>query len=284
MPLSPFIFPVTFVKQSDLPASCLGGSDPTQKVQCNFGLEPEVTIIPPANGVFFEPGEQLKFKLAAKDGEGNYLHDPDFLPSFNQAYAGNANGLLYLSGFGEIVAGEADSISAVAISGPHQLMRPSYEINDPNGFFSSGVDLLGTDLAFSGAFPGLADAPIPTDRVLTLPPDAKPGTYTIYFKAHRQFLGERFTKIGVADFQVGQSEKTKFPGRIGNCQICHRGTISLENVRHGLPVDYVEGCKTCHGRTDPGTARVASEGVIHQVHVNCTDIHTSRRTTARFAT
>jgi hypothetical protein len=93
------------------------------------------------------------------------------------------------------------------------------------------------------------------------------------------------------DIQVGQEEKTQFPGRIGNCQICHRGVVSMENIRHGLPIDYVENCKTCHNRNETPEARVAFQGLIHKLHMgspkypeaknNCTMCHLTRESTLR---
>jgi hypothetical protein len=55
------------------------------------------------------------------------------------------------------------------------------------------------------------------------------------------------------------------PGRVGNCQLCHRGVIALDNVRHGLPVDFAEGCKTCHNRDEP--VGLKSVEMIHKLHM-----------------
>lgn len=291
LPNAPFYFPVTFVRPQDLPASCFAGADGKTPVACDFGLQPEAKLAPPANGKFFVGGEQVKIRLAVKDGNGNYLHDPEKLPSFNQSYAGNANGIEYLS-FPQIVnTGEKDSVGVLGMSGPHQLMKPSYNANDTTGYWAAPLSALGLEIAQSGSVPGAADVPIPTAQVITLPMNAKPGTYSVYFKIHRQFLGERFTKIGVSDFQVGQEEKTDFPGRVGNCQICHRGVLSLENVRHGLGVDYVEGCKTCHNANDGQFARIASQSIIHRVHMgsrkytqdknDCTFCHITKESATR---
>jgi hypothetical protein len=290
MPLDPFYFPVTFVKPTDIPPTCFSAKDRTTAVPCDFGLEPEVTMVPPKNGKYYLPGEQLQLQFAIKDGSGNYLHPIDSFPSYDDMYSGNANGLLYLTFAPLLDFGERDIIMGWNVSGPHQLMRPQYEIGSQE-FFISGFDYLHTDIAGANAVEGARSVPLPTHQVVTLPDDAQPGTYSVVFKTHRQFLGERFTKAAHFDFQVGQSEPTQFPGRIGNCQICHRGVISLDNVRHGFPVDFVEGCKTCHTPNDALISRIASQVVIHQVHMsspkypelknNCTMCHLTRESTLR---
>ncbi len=266
MPSDPFYFPVTFVKPTDLPATCYDANDQTKMVACDFGLEPEVQLAPPANGQYYMPGDQLQVRVAIKDGSGNYLHPLDHLPTYNQMLAGQANGLLYISFFGLLDLGERDSIMTLAVSGPHQNMRPQYELDNPSWY--ANWEFFGTELSGANALPGQRDLPINTAQVFTLPANAQPGTYSIVFKTHRQYLGERFTKATHFDFQVGQTQPTNFPGRVGNCQICHRGVITLENVRHGLPVDFVEGCKTCHNRIDPSQDNIASQAVIHRVHMN----------------
>ena len=267
MPDDPFYFPVTFVKPQDIPPTCFSAKDRVTPVPCDFGLEPEVTMAPPKNGKFYLPGEQLQIQLAIKDGAGNYLHPVDSLPSYDEMLANQANGIIYLSFPGLLVYGERDSITAFTVAGPHQNMLPQYELDAPP-FYSASFQLLGTDLAGANALPGARSVPLPTKSVITLPDDAAPGTYSVVWKTHRQWLGERFTKAAHFDFQVGQTEATQFPGRVGNCQICHRGVISLDNVRHGLPVDFVEGCKSCHNRNDPYIARIASQAVIHAVHMS----------------
>jgi hypothetical protein len=104
-------------------------------------------------------------------------------------------------------------------------------------------------------------------------------------------MGERFSRVITVDYQVGQAEPTSFPERVGNCQICHRGVISLDNVRHGMSVDYLEGCKSCHDRDVFVSPRLTMVNMIHTTHVssfkfpqaknNCTLCHLTRESALR---
>jgi hypothetical protein len=291
MPFDPFYFPVTFIRQQDLPPTCYKPGDTMPTVACDFGLVPEVTMIPPKNGKFYVPGEELQFRLAVKDGSGNYLHAPDRLPSYNDFLRQQSNGLLYFSFFHLNLLNEADIVTQFNLSGPRQNARPVYELADTKSFYQGVFQYFNTDLMAANAVPGLRDAPIPVGTTVILPLDAQPGTYTAFWKVNRQYLGERFTKITPIDFQVGQEQKTDYPGRVGNCQICHRGVISLDNVKHGLSVDYVEGCKTCHNRTAPFVDQFATQAEIHKIHMtsskfpqqktNCSFCHLTRESALR---
>jgi len=98
-----------------------------------------------------------------------------------------------------------------------------------------------------------------------VPQDAKAGTYVVFLKGNRYFMGERITRNQPFFFQVGQEQLTSYPGRVGNCQICHRGVLSLDNLRHGVPVDHVEGCKACHNANSDNLFR--TQEVIHRIHM-----------------
>jgi hypothetical protein len=104
--------------------------------------------------------------------------------------------------------------------------------------------------AIFGFVPGGRDFHPSTVVNLPLPADAQPGTYVVQWKVNRFFLGERVVRMTATEFQVGQSERTLYPGRFGNCQICHRGPASLENATfaHGATVDEIEACTACHKR------------------------------------
>jgi hypothetical protein len=310
LPDTPFYFPVTFTRPEDIPPTCYDANDPSNRVPCNFGLKPEVQIAPPANGKFFVPGERISFRLLAKDGSGNLLHDPEHFPTWNDFAQGRSNGISYGHYFHLIHVREADTISGWQFSGPHQAMRVPYELAQRDyfitpsdayvqnsGWGSESFNPIGTNgpILFN-VIGGVRDYRPPTNYIIDLPADAKPGTYTLYFKVNRQFMGEDFTKMVPVDVQVDlpektSSEKTSFPGRVGNCQICHRGVLSMENVRHGLPVDYVEGCKSCHNRNSflGGTGSI--HRIVHQVHSSsakypqpkndCTMCHLTRESALR---
>src|SRR5690606_19302317 len=102
----------------------------------------------------------------------------------------------------------------------------------------------------------------PTRYEVTLPEDAQPGTYVAVLKVHRQFLGERTATTGTFPFQVGQATRTDYPSRVGNCQICHRSVLSMENLRHGMAGDDVEACKTCHSTVSSNV-----NTMVHQIHM-----------------
>jgi hypothetical protein len=263
LPDRPFYFPVRYVDRKDVPANCFKAEDPTQKVPCQFGVNPQVTFVKPRMGNFYAPGETVQFKLSALDGKGNFIHNPEFFPSWNEHVFNRANGLLYLHPLASNSTLEKDAITNWNVAGPRQLMRPYYELNQspyyqsPSDVYVAGSrygndsgDTLVPPSAIFNFVPGGRDFHPSTYVNLTLPEDAKPGTYVVQWKVNRFFLGERVVKMATAEFQVGQAERTLYPGRIGNCQICHRGPASLENntLAHGSSLDEVEGCTACHKR------------------------------------
>jgi hypothetical protein len=269
------------VRPADVPPTCYDGKDPTKMVPCGFGLVPQVNFTAPKNGKgYYEPGETFQITLAAKDGLGNYLHPPDRFPSFNDFLSNKSNGIMYLYFFHYFILYELDTLTAFSVAGPRQLMRPYYELNGASywqmpseqfipgiGNFSSMVSIVPAFVAGNALNAGRNSNP-PTTFNITLPPDAKPGTYQVLWKVNRGFMGERFTKMLPFPFQVGQKEETFFPGRVGNCQLCHRGVISLDNVRHGLNVDYIEGCKACHTRDFFVAGRNPMQALIHRIHMS----------------
>ena len=304
LPGDPFYFPVSFDDPSNLPDTCYSKADHTTLVKCTFGDVPVATMSPPKNGKYYMPGESFSVTINAKDANGNYLFAADHLPTWNEYNTGKANGLLYYNDVNESTSfGDFDLISGLQVAGPKQAMRPTSELNDKSfwrgptwqfitGVGNTGLQLITGPLEASNALPGGRDAPPPTTWTYTLPDDAKPGTYVLFVKIHRYFYGERVGKITPIDFQVGTDTVTHFPGRVGNCQICHRATLSLENVRHGLSVDYIEGCKACHNRDVIPSGRIgATQAMFHLIHVNsakypfaknkCTTCHLTRESALR---
>lgn len=303
MPNDPFYIPVRYLDPAALPPDCYSGTDPTKRVPCTFGLQPSAVLSPPKNGKFYVPGESFQATLAIKDGAGNLLHPPDQFPSWNDFVYNRANGFLYGAFYHFDVLHERDIISLVNVAGPRQEMRPYYELGGASfwrapsdQFIKIGNGNIGYNpivpvAAIAGALPGGRDVHPPTTFNYTLPTDAKPGTYNLNFKVNRQFMGERTTKLVVFPFQVGQEETTIYPGRVGNCQICHRSVLSLENLRHGVSVDHVEDCKACHARDILLEARFNTLSMIHTLHMNsrlfplkkndCTTCHLTRESATR---
>lgn len=285
MPNAPFYFPVKFTSASDTAATCLT-PDGTRQVPCTFGLSPEAKLSAPQNGQFYQPGDSFDVYVALKDGNGNLLHQPDSLPSYEDFFADNSNGLLYYNPGAFNTLMEYDSESGYQVVGPLQNLRTQYDPNQLPPYYSYSVGHsydMAAPIASQGIVPGLFQARWPTRVPVTLPPDAQPGTYAVLVKANREFMGERISKTTATFFQVGQTAATSYPGRIGNCQICHRGVLSLDNLRHGLSVDHVEACKSCHANN------MSRE--VHQIHVqstkyplaknDCTICHLTRESATR---
>jgi hypothetical protein len=284
LPNKPFYFPVKFVENADRPKTCLPADGGTEPVACGFGLKPELSVTRPANGKgYYEPGETFQLFVQGKDDDGNLLHPPDSLPSYLDFLSGDSNGITYYSQ-AQVNEQELDSDSVVNVIGPIQELRPYYVLDKPAPYYvAQNPGSLVDSVAAVGGVPGLASTRWPTRQSFTLPPDAKPGTYVAMLKMGRQYFGERLTRTTAKFIQVGQAEKTNYPGRVGNCQICHRGVVSMENVRHGLSVDHIEACKGCHYN------RLSVE--IHEIHYrspkyplaknDCTTCHLTRESAVR---
>lgn len=290
MPNDPVYFPVTFIKPQDVPPTCFKEDD--SPTPCGFGLEPRVKLSRPRNGTFYVPGETFDLFLDVRDGEGNRLHRSDVLPSYAQFYGGASNGLLYSFAGHFTALDERDISSSYQVAGPIQDMKTWSSVASPRPFFSAGGDLHVTvvpEFASQPVLAGLLTAQWPTRATLTLPPDAKPGTYVVAVRANRQFMGERVAKGDVVSFQVGQAEPTSYPNQVGNCQMCHRGVVSLDNLRHGFSVDHVESCKVCHMGTVDAPGRFQEE--MHRLHMmsekypadkaDCRMCHLSRQSAVR---
>ncbi len=291
LPKKPFHFPVIFTPEAERPATCyrLGadGLATEEQVPCGFGLEQAVRLARPANGRYFEPGEAVSFAVSLRDGEGHGLHSRELLPNYNAFLAEQSNGIAYFNDYLHSVYREASANeSGFKVVGPLQDLRPSrgsYSLpyfsypllSEPYFYLPPGSDRVA----------GGGDAMPPTTYTVALPPDAKPGTYAILLKGHRNFMGERLNRLDPFFFQVGQEKPTTYPGRVGNCQVCHNGVNSLSNVYHGLSVDHVEACKTCHVEESFGYL----PDVIHRMHFNsrkfnqnkgdCTLCHLTREST-----
>ena len=273
MPNSPFVFPVTFVRPSDVAPTCYkpGDDSPTP---CGFGLDPRANLSKPANGKYYEPGERFDLVLDVRDGEGNRLHPRELMRSYSDFYAGRTNGLTYAYEGHLLTQGERDCISSFQVVGPLQDLKTWSSVEDKPPYFSAAGKTSLTyfsyvpEFASLPAVAGFYDSPWPTRMPITLTPDAKPGTYVVMIRATRQFMGERVSKGNAFFFQVGQSQPTSYPQRVGNCQTCHRGVVSLDNLRHGFSSDHVEACKGCHMTWSDQPGRVQEE--MHRVHMAST--------------
>ncbi|MBJ6764362.1 hypothetical protein JGU66_26625 [Myxococcaceae bacterium JPH2] len=287
LPNKPFLSPVTFVANKDREATCYkldaNGMSTTERVACGFGLTQSVRLQRPTNGQFYQPGETVEFAVSLQDGDGNGLHARDRMPSYNSYIASESNGLSYFndamllsyrdasaSESGYKVVGPLQDIKVV--HGELKLPYFAFPRGEPQFYLPAGVNKVA----------GGGDAEPSTRYGVQLPPDAKPGTYAIFLKGHRSFLGERLARLDPFFFQVGQAQPTTYPGRVGNCQLCHNGVNSLTNIHHGLSVDHVEACKTCH--LDESVGYLPDS--IHRIHMgsrkynqnkgDCTVCHLTR--------
>ncbi|MGQ0507696.1 MAG: multiheme c-type cytochrome [Myxococcaceae bacterium] len=276
LPDDPIYFPVRYQAEAD--PTCFS-PDFSRPVACSFGNVPTATFSTPKNGQYYVPGETVQATLGVKDSKGNWIHAQDGFGSFNEMIDDQTNGLIGIHFPAYYDEYNNDMGTSYSFAGPIQDFKIRHELNEPNAYYiapsiqfipgigNEQLNMVYTVPVSENAIPGGREKRIPRVYNFDLPKDAKPGTYLFYWKVHRSFMGERFTKLVPFEIPVGQSEPTAFPGRIGNCQMCHRGTISLENVRHGLAVDYVEGCKICHSRD----VMIAGKGIqfeflIHSAH------------------
>jgi hypothetical protein len=305
IPDEPFYFPVTFVSPEDLPATCYdeqgterevddptapGGKRRVGTIKCTFGAAPTLKVIEPPNGKYFMPGDVVNLIAEGRDGEGNRLHHPDYVQSGIDTVSNNANGTLqiilpYLDRTQEL-----DMITAVNMAGPLHLMRTASNPKEKKPYYSRNfvwafLDEPATTPLNHASFGAKWGA----RQAFKLPDDAQAGTYVGLIKWNRYFAGERFVKLRPFFFQVGTEQQTTYPGRVGNCQMCHRGVLSLDNLRHGLPVDHIEACKTCHvNETELGFTFMEN---IHRIHMrsrkfpvlknDCTTCHFTRESTLR---
>ncbi|MBN8228150.1 hypothetical protein JYK02_11585 [Corallococcus macrosporus] len=288
LPDKPFYFPVTYVIPDERPSTCT--DDAGNPVQCSPGLDSRLVFAPPKEGSFYKPGEDVSVYVDLRDSAGAHLHSKDLLPSAKEIISGQSNGIQTFVPNVIATVTENDSISNVAIAGPLQDLQVLGNPSDKPQFFAKPFPFAVLDDAtLTGLTPGLMDYKWPTRQTFTLPPDAKPGTYVALVKFNRASMGERVAKLNPFFFQVGQDEPTTYPGNVGNCQICHRGVLSLDNLRHGLSVDHIESCKVCHHYDTDTVGR--TQEMVHRIHMNspsypanradCTVCHLTRKSTER---
>lgn len=276
LPDEPFFFPIELVTPEGLAPTCTNADG--QPVACGFGVDPKFKFSTPANGRgYYEPGESFRLFLDMRDGDGNQMLPAGVLPSGKDMLADKANGLLYATQASYFTLLERDSLPAYMVAGPLQKLQVRSDPQAKAPYWSANAESVGLvdSLATLSAFPGVFGSTWTTRYSVNLPQDAEPGTYVALVKTQRYFLGERVAKTNSYFFQVGQQEPTTYPNAVGNCQLCHRGVLSLDNLRHGLGVDHVEACKTCHQRDSDLVPRIQT--LIHQMH-NTSPRYTQNKT------
>jgi len=252
LPHHPFYFPIHVQPRAQLPDTC--ATPAGEAVRCDFGLAPKITLRAPKNGAFFQPGEETDLFFQVEDGSGHLLHPPDHFPSYEQSFAGEANGLLYFNNGPVLVAEDRDTILSFKIAGPLQSLVPVENPTRPRALFQVPAQVGGHLTVGELVSPMLAGIPVaglprvqtPTRYPITFPQDAQPGTYVAFLKVNRSFFGERRNVTTAATFQVGSATPTRYPGAIGGCEKCHVGPTSLDRLIHGFPTAQVQGCNACH--------------------------------------
>jgi len=294
LPKQPFYFPVTYVEPAQRPATCYAGADDTRPVPCGFGLEPKLRLSPPKSGKgYYQPGEDLSLYFALEDRDGQRLHPRDELPSQNQFLAGHSNGLIYYTSGWWANHWGRDLFPSYKVLGPLQDLKGPSDVGTKAGYFQiprqkggrSSEGLLAQALAGDGVG-GMREVRWSTRIPFTLAQDAKPGTYVALIRDARQSLGEWVSSGRALYFQVGQTEPTAYPGRVGGCEKCHVGTSALSQVGHGFAVQEIETCKGCHANYALNWARR-----VHELHgrsaryplqkADCTACHTTRESALR---
>lgn len=252
LPGHPFYFPIHVTARAQLPDTCF--TQDGKRARCDFGLQPRITLRQPANGTFFQPGEETDFFFRVEDGSGHLLHPPDRLPSYDQFFAGDANGLLYFNNGPVLASEDRNTILSFKIAGPLQALVPVENPTHPRALFQVPAQMDGHLTVGELVSPMLAGLPVagftriqtPTRYPVQLPKDAQPGTYVAFLKVNRAFFGERRNVTSAVTFQVGTATPTVYPGAIGGCEKCHQGQASLDRLIHGFPTAQVQGCNACH--------------------------------------
>ena len=225
-------------------------------------LEP---VSPPANGVYYVPGESISLRVSFLDGRGNRLHPEGELPDYASFVAGQVvSGLRYLDLQLRTrlyyALKHRESNLLVVLSGPTNKLSTPKTVVDPSLFFGpqvpfattavDGFTAVGQTLPSAGiVFGGLADPtlwslPVSDVITFTIPPDAEAGTYVAAIKARRDFRGEALNRGTTLEIQVGQAMPTTFTPATA-CSGCHDGKqTSFSKLLHGL--DDRRACFGCH--------------------------------------
>ncbi len=231
-----------------------------------FGIDLQVLTPPGPNGVY-APGTSLSVQFTLRDGSGKRLHAPGTLPSFvNYLTGNNPAGIDYWNVAEKVMTyyrrKHKEKQMVVAIDGPVQDTVPVRETLDFFGqIFTTTDGALVTATNATNGFYGEAAAvppwktlvgidpittPVSDTVTFQLPADAKPGTYKVFMKARRSYLGEELPRTAVISIQVGTTQKTSKTFSTGGCKACHNGSSALPRMSHGLDLDQRDVCTTCH--------------------------------------
>jgi hypothetical protein len=244
-----------------------------------YGFRPQLqTLNPPANGLYYVPGEQLQFRVTLRDGAGRRLHPLGSLPTYRQVTAGeDTSGIRYfdrtLNPQLYYALKHRESNSLMTLAGPTDRMTTSKELGaidifTPPQVVTASASVDGFSALIAG-FPPFAvargtaspDTPVSDIVTFTIPDDALPGTYIAAMKARRDFGGEALNRGAILNLQVGTLTTTPAASKVGNCQECHEDRADLRLLLHGLPDR--RPCAGCH----IGSAFTGAYDVrVHTIH------------------
>ena len=219
-----------------------------------YGFKVDLEVLTtPANGKYFVAGEGFDFRVTYRDGQGNRLHAPGLLPAYADFATDNIpSGIRYYDGFQEYLTlfyalKHREGNTLWSFSGPVDKVKQTKHIVTDNDFlFLSGSQIPTATVpedGFSAFFdvvpsvfftidPVLSTQPVSDTLHVTVPTDAKPGTYTLTFKARRDWGGEALNGADTIEVQVGQKQKTTFSPTTGKCNSCHEGDSGLDKLLH----------------------------------------------------
>lgn len=231
-----------------------------------YGFEPSVEVLSqPANGRFFLPGDTVAFRIVFKDGAGNRLTQPGFLPTYGEFINGTSAGGIQFLDLGlsptlYYALKHREGNMLFALSGPTDKLNNPFNTVDISEFFApqvtvarvaeqgwSGVaEVIPPLPEIIGGFqdPSLWSIPNLDVQTLTIPADAQPGTYIAAIKGRRVWGGEALNRGATVTLQVGRQAPSTFVAATGHCNDCHQGRSSLAIVNHGL-ADR-RACFGCH--------------------------------------
>jgi hypothetical protein len=220
----------------------------------------------PANGLFYEPGETVSFRVSFRDGSGHPLSPPGELPSYASFATGEVeSGLRYLDLTIQsrlyYALKHRESNVLFVLSGPTDKLRTPQTVVDTNLFFQPQVPFAtpavdgftavaqtvpSVGIVLGGlADPSLWSLPVSDVVTFTIPEDAEPGTYLAAIKARRDYGGEALNRGATLEIPVGQAQATHFTPktRCGNCHEKESRT-DFGHVLHGI--DDRRACFGCH--------------------------------------
>ncbi len=227
-----------------------------------YGFVPSLAAVnPPANGQYYQRGEQVKIQLTLQDGQGNRIYPPGSLPTLADVVSGaDPGGLRYDNASLQTTLYYAlkhrEANTAMGLAGPQDKLKLSNHVIQLTDFLLPQVP---TSTPADGGWTGLvvtippalvifgilpATTPISDTVTFTIPNDADPGTYVASFKGRREFAGEALNRGATLDIKVGTNTPAPYISATGGCNTCHQGVSAFGNILHGI--SDRRACFTCH--------------------------------------